>query len=151
MLDTSRRLRIVAPLGAVIILGTVSHVPDASAVASSSRACASANAQSSGATSAHSHSSSQAMSGTASVQRADETRHDHGAPPHDMSSSVEAEHNGLTSTTRMPDGSTVTVTSGQGTSKANVGQSERARSNASSSAGSDDDCRNPYTAPSHQK
>lgn len=152
MRDQSRRLRIIVLLSGVTFLATVLRVYDASAESLTSRSCASANAQSSGTTAATSaHSSSQTVSGSTSGHRTGEADHGHSASPGGMSSQVETGRNRLSSTTRMPDGSTVTITSGQRSSSANVDPSGRARSNATGSAKSDDDCNDPGTGPSELK
>jgi hypothetical protein len=138
MQDTSRRLRIIVPLSVLTFLSTTSYIYAASAESRSGWSCASANTQSSGATSAHA--SSRAMSGKASDERTDNARRSHSASPHGMSSNVEAGQNGLSSTTSMPDGSTVTITSGQGSSKASAEQPGHDGKTAAGSITSNDDC-----------
>lgn len=122
MFDNPRRLRIIVLLGTVTFQGAALHVYGASTQSLTSRSCASANAHSSGATGVHSS-------------------------PRGMSSSVEAGQHGLSSTIRMPDGSTMTITSGQDSSKTNTAQSGPARTNTASRAESHDECRGQDTRP----
>lgn len=149
MYELSRRLRIIVLLGTVIIPVTVLRVYAASAESITSRSCASASAQSSAATSAHS--SSHAVTGSASGHRTGKASNGHSTSSSDMSSHVEAGLNGLSSTTRMPDGSTVTITSGERSSSANVEHSGRARGNTTAGGGSDVDCHDPGTGASDTK
>jgi hypothetical protein len=129
-------LRALVPLGAIACALAAFPAHGASNDRRTSRACAAAKGPSSSAASA----SASSRSSTAPVARNDDRQPNaaHGA----ISSSVTSGPNGLSGTTTMPDGSTITVAPGRGTSSSAVASSggSRGSASASSESAADDEC-----------
>jgi len=138
-------LRTLALLSAVVCASIVFPVHGASTDRHTSRACAEAKGNSSSAAAASATTQSSAT-GTKRDGTADASRRA-ASPSRGMSSSVTSGPNGLSSTTTMPDGSTVSVGPGQPGTRPSVATSRSSAGSGGMSsgarAGTDDDCIEP--------